>query len=252
MSLVVLGSVKASPGVTTTALALGAVWPAPHVLVVEADPAGGVLSARLGLPPEPGLTTLAAACRRNPAPDGTPAKIWDHAQTLPGGLPVLVGAPSPDQARAVLAHSNVVDALRTLDADVFVDAGRLDARSPALALARAADLVVLLARPRVDEVQLVVQAIDALSEQGCEVALALLGNRPYSAREVQSVVTSPLLGVLADDARTAATLGSGHGNAHALLRSLLVRTARDLAGAIRTHIRPAPSPTREPATEVPA
>ena len=49
MTLIGLTSAKGSPGVTTTALALGWVWPAVHpgrrVLVVDADPAGAGTSA---------------------------------------------------------------------------------------------------------------------------------------------------------------------------------------------------------------
>ena len=42
MSLVVVSAGKGSPGVTTTALALSAVWPRP-ALLMECDPAGGDL-----------------------------------------------------------------------------------------------------------------------------------------------------------------------------------------------------------------
>ena len=44
MPLIALASVKSSPGVTTTALALASVWrTAPRRLLVEADPSGGDL-----------------------------------------------------------------------------------------------------------------------------------------------------------------------------------------------------------------
>src|SRR5690606_40344837 len=61
MTLVALTSVKGAPGVTTTVLAMAAVCPpSRRLVVVEADPEGGVLAARLGLRAEPGLVTLAA------------------------------------------------------------------------------------------------------------------------------------------------------------------------------------------------
>ena len=50
MPLISLVSLKGSPGVTTTALALAAAWPAPRRLLAELDPAGGDLEIRLGLP----------------------------------------------------------------------------------------------------------------------------------------------------------------------------------------------------------
>ena len=57
MTLVALGSVRGAPGVSTLALLLaGGIEGTP---VVEADLAGGVMSARYELGREPGLTTLA-------------------------------------------------------------------------------------------------------------------------------------------------------------------------------------------------
>ena len=67
--LVAVASVKGAPGVTTTALALAAAWPAAvdggvRPVVVEADAAGGDVAARLGLPHAPGLLDVAVAARR--------------------------------------------------------------------------------------------------------------------------------------------------------------------------------------------
>ena len=49
MSLVALAADKGSPGVTTAAVALAAVWPRP-ALVAECDPSGGDLAMRLHAP----------------------------------------------------------------------------------------------------------------------------------------------------------------------------------------------------------
>src|SRR5205807_7327841 len=99
MSLIALASVKASPGVTTAALALGAVWPVPRqAVVVELDPLGGDLAARFGLAFEPGLLTLAAAVRRK----DRAAALQEHVQQLLGKLPVIVGPASPEQAEAAI------------------------------------------------------------------------------------------------------------------------------------------------------
>ena len=46
MALIVLAADKGAPGVTTAAVALGAVWPRP-VLLAECDQAGGDLVYRL-------------------------------------------------------------------------------------------------------------------------------------------------------------------------------------------------------------
>jgi hypothetical protein len=64
MPLIALASVKSSPGVTTTALALASMWKtAPRRQLVEADPGGGDLGLWLGLPADSGLAGLAAAAR---------------------------------------------------------------------------------------------------------------------------------------------------------------------------------------------
>ena len=77
MTLVAFASTKASPGVTTLCQALAHTWPDPRrVVVVEADPSGGDLAARLELAPEPGLVSLAAAGRRGLSA----AVVWDHVQ----------------------------------------------------------------------------------------------------------------------------------------------------------------------------
>ena len=61
MSLVVVAGGKGAPGATTTALGLASAWTGQQRVVVEGDPDGGVLAARLGLGYEPGLVTVAAA-----------------------------------------------------------------------------------------------------------------------------------------------------------------------------------------------
>jgi hypothetical protein len=52
--------------------------------------------------------------------------VWEHATTLPTGLPVLYGLASADQAVAnEAAWPAVAEALAALEADVIIDAGRL-------------------------------------------------------------------------------------------------------------------------------
>ena len=70
MGIVTLGSFR-SAAVTTSALAICRTWPDERaVLLAEVDPSGGMLAARIGLRPEPGLQSLAAdraswpRCRR--------------------------------------------------------------------------------------------------------------------------------------------------------------------------------------------
>jgi hypothetical protein len=121
--IIVVASIKGAPGVTTAATAIASAWPQDRrVLLVEADPFGGDLAAWFGVAPTTGLWSLLAAGRRGIEPDA----VWEHATTLPAGLPVLYGLASADQAVAnEAAWPAVAEALAALDADVIIDAGRL-------------------------------------------------------------------------------------------------------------------------------
>jgi hypothetical protein len=67
MPLIALASVKSSPGVTMTALALAAAWPGQRRLLLEADPCGGDLGPWLGLPQRQLLAGLADSARQHAA-----------------------------------------------------------------------------------------------------------------------------------------------------------------------------------------
>lgn len=234
MTVIALGSAKASPGVTTTMLALAAAWPPNRaLLLVEADCDGGVLAARSGLRLEPGLTTLAAAARRTLDTD----ELVRQAQTLPGGLPVLLGPADPDEARRAweMAGGRLAAAMAGLtDRDVLVDCGRLRRESPSLPLVEQADVVVVVARPRLDELQHLAPRLRALQAARRRTVLLLVGDRPYPPKEVASAMGVPMVGVIADDARAASVLtGRGGGEAR-LRRSLLIRSAREVIDPLLT------------------
>jgi MinD-like ATPase involved in chromosome partitioning or flagellar assembly len=244
MSVLALASAKGAPGVTTAAVALGAVWPR-RVLLVEADPAGGDLAARFHLPPEPNLVSLGMVARRGQL---TPEQVWEHTQRLPRGLEVLTGLRAGDQARGLgRLWSLLPQALPQLDADVLVDCGRLVADTPAEDLVRRADLVVLLARPTVEGVLHLANRLEALGRLGVTAEVVLVGEQPFDRAGVQQAlagegITAPVRGVLADDPRGAAMLCGHPGRERWLERaSPLVRSARSLADDLLARRTPAPS-----------
>lgn len=226
MTLVALASAKASPGVTTTTLLLAAAWPHDDVVVVEADPDGGDLAARYGLASEPSLVSAAAAMRRGPEV----ADPLAHAQTLPGGIRALMGPAGGDQAHGALAAGAfLADALASLDPTVvLVDCGRLRAASPARPLVDAADMTVIVARPRLDEVRHLAHRADLAGRVG----VVCIGQKPYDPQEVADALGVVLLGVLADDAAAADALRNGRGHAQALRRSPLARSAVGVAARL--------------------
>ncbi len=234
MTLIAFGSLKASPGVTTTVLAVAATWPGEARLVVECDPAGGDLAARFRLAETPGLVSLAAASRR----DRGPELLWAHTQALPGGLPVVVGPAGADQARAALGVLTAPGAgllIRSHQPEgsvVLADCGRVDPDSPAAPLLRAAHLVLLVARPRLSEVAHLAARIDALRATVAALGLVLVDDGFYPPREIAEALEVPVVGVLPKDPRGAAVLSNQVGHRRGVARLPLLRAAGDLAGRL--------------------
>lgn len=249
MSLLALCSVKAAPGVTTAAVAVGAVWPPERqVLVAELDPTGGDLVPRFTLPAEPGLLSLAAALRRSRGEQ----LVWRHCQRLQGGLAVLTAPPGSGPVSSALAAPGVMEALAEMGADVIADCGRFSAGSPARVVLRQAALTVLVARPVVAEVEHLAADIPAIADDCCRLGLILVGPGDYPAGEVAAALGLELLGVLPRDPRGAAWLSGAPVKGWALRRAALVRSAWPLARTLATRLPEATdqAPAR-PAQHVP-
>ena len=232
-----VASRKGSPGATTLAVLLGHLWPGADEprFVVEADPEGGVLAARwhaaLGTTHEPGLLTLAAA-RDGSAID----RLHRHAQPLVAGLRLVAGPPGPAQADASLRALGAAapNALAGAPVQCFVDCGRLDPASVALPLARAAQRVLLVARPRLDEVVALRAVAESLSGAGLALGLVCIGDRPFHPLEVADQAGVPLTGVIPDDPSAAALVRDGALGGRGLRRSRLARSVSELAARLAT------------------
>jgi MinD-like ATPase involved in chromosome partitioning or flagellar assembly len=230
MSLVALCSVHGSPGVTTTALALAGAWPEERrYLLVEADPFGGVVAARFRLGDTPGLASLAAVARR-----GLDSEVlWQHAQQLPGGVPVVVGPPSADHAHAVLRDLAPYLAKWCIDnpgVDVIADCGRLGPGAPNLELVLRADAALVATRPTADQLRPAAYRARSLEATGAPVRL-LIGDIPYGPEEVATTLQLGVAGVMAWDSQAAEALGGGVGFRD-VRRSLLARSAAALAESL--------------------
>ena len=240
MSLVCLGSAHGSPGATTTALAIAATWPEHRrCLLVEADPFGGVIAARYGLGDSPGLSSLAALARRGLDDD----VVWQHAQQLPGGIPILVGPPTAEEAHAVLRDLAPILAewaVAQAEVDVIVDCGRISPGSPMVRAKTEADTVLVVTRPSIDQLRPAAARSAALTSAGVRSALLLVGDHPYGPDEVAATLGVDVAGVIAWDPRTAAVLTGSHGAVRDLRRSRLVRSAATLAAELITAPDPQP------------
>src|ERR1700735_2175898 len=133
MALIAVAADKGSPGVTTAAIALAAVWPRP-VLRAEGAAGGGRRGSRLPgaegepLDPRRGLLSLAVAARRGLQPH----QVWEHSQKLHGGLDILAGVSGAEQGVGLdLLWGPVGRVLAGVpQADVIADCGRLGLDSP--------------------------------------------------------------------------------------------------------------------------
>lgn len=240
MTVVAVGSAGASPGVSALAVGLGQARArrGGRIVLVEADPAGGRLASRFGLPPEPSLLSFVADARRGPS-----AEVLFASTKLVGRLPVVTCPADPRLARHALVEGGgtLADCLRTHRVDGVLDLGRIDDESPALALAARADVVLLLTRPRTDEVQALVFRRDLLREVGCEPQLVTVGDQPHSPAEVAEVVGIPLLATWPDDPVASALCGGRFTSKH-LARSRLWRTTLALADRLFDATPAAPGP----------
>src|SRR5256885_4147692 len=238
--LVVVGSVKDAPGVTTLAVGVVAGWPRPdHVVLLEADPDGGDLAARFGHHPDPGLMSFAAAAR-----SGSDAGLLrQHVQRLRLDVDVVLAPPGDATIAAVqtLAYRGV-HVLRHAagDTTAVADVGRLAQGGPGLALAAMAGDVVLVAHPTLDQLTQVQARLGWLRETlGGRLWLALSGPGPYPAAEIARDLAVDVAGDLPDDGKGAGVL-SGRLVGRGWQRLRLPRAAPALAWRLHD-ARPRPA-----------
>jgi len=250
MTVVACFSAKASPGVTTAVQLVAGAWPAGRgLLVVEADPAGGDLAGRLGLPADPGLVSLASEGRR-----GLSSYIIDaHAQPAGTNVSVLL-APAgsrPSAAAVSVLADRLADAfVMIVDRDVVVDCGRLGPGSPAWPAVRAADAAVLFTGAAAVDVAHAAPLIEDVAVGSVDVGVVVIGEASgrrdrYPADEVADALGVPLWGTLPSEPSVAAALVAGRADRKVISRSGLARAAADLAERLasvpaRPRTRPQP------------
>ena len=235
MTVIAVCSTKHSPGATTLSLALVTAWAsatssadAPPVLI-EADPAGGDLAARLGLGFDPGLVSLAAAARHA----GSEIDVIANSQPLPCGGIAVLGPTNPDQAETSVGTvaRRLCSGVRKFGLGV-VDCGRWATTSPTSDIMRAADFTLVVVRPDVAGVEHLRERMDDLSSAaGGRLGVVLVGDRPYGPSSVQpaigllSVMTMPI-------DRDGAEAVYGAASARSTRRSRLARSARTILDSI--------------------
>jgi Mrp family chromosome partitioning ATPase len=204
VAIVAFASAKASPGATTVAALVAARWPRRRLLI-EGDESGGVLASRLGLGTVPSSLELAAS---------TPLTIDElerHTQREWLDVPILVAPAVPHQVRATFREfdSRLAEVLTTAAVDVIVDAGRVVPNAAVWPTVERSDLVVLVARPSLEEFTAVSARAHDLRGVGRRVALVVTSDGPYHAAEFAEAAEIELLGSLSYDPPALADLQQG-------------------------------------------
>lgn len=241
-------SAKGSPGVTTAATAIGGIWPG-DVVVADLDPAGGDLALRHrqvgGAPVEPerGLMSMAAAARRGLL---SAAEVHEHLQKLDGGLEVLAGVSRPEQITGIGPVWPVLaTTLHDMTGDVLADCGRVTPGTPVMPILSASDAVVFVVQPAVESYAHLRERLRWLAEplrigQAGAVPVGIVLVTPDSksqgTRDLDRLLQSDgrqvsVLGTIAHDPKAADVLAGR--TVRRIDRSLLVRSAREVAGAVR-------------------
>ena len=247
MALIAIAADKGAPGVTTTAIALAAVWPRP-VLLAECDPSGGDLVYRFlaaggdHLDPRRGVLSLAIAGRRGMPPQ----QAWEHVQKMQGGMDLLAGVTNAEQGAGLNTLWGSIGRLLAglPQADVIADCGRLGVDGPVYDLLAEAALVLLVSRASIADVIRLRDRAAALAtaagnrRRGVRVGVLVVADqkRVNSALgEVQYVldqgsVPATVIGGLPDDPRSALLFRDGQ--VGKLNKSVLIRSARTIAKQI--------------------
>ncbi|GIJ64386.1 hypothetical protein [Virgisporangium aurantiacum] len=226
--LVAVASAKGSHGATTLALALAARWTQPGAVLVECDADGGDLAYRFGHHPDPGLSSLAAACRAGAVDE----PLTRHVQRLGLGVDVVLAPPGDAAAASVqtlaYAAGGVLARAGTV-LTVVADVGRLTRGGPGLQLAATADHVLLVVAPELAELAQVGARLGWLREalRG-RLWLVRVGSGRYSAVEMARDLGVDVAGEVPHD-RSGAGVLSGRLVGRGWWRQQLPRAAAGIA-----------------------
>ncbi len=203
MTVSVIASVKGAPGVTSLACRIADAWPLDRtVTVVELDPAGGDLAARLGVSWRHGLASFATGARRDP--DGI--ILEDHVHRFAPNLAVMVAPPAPssfdESGWAPIGAAAVRILVTSTGCDDFVvDVGRLAAIGAAgEAALELADQIVIVVRPEPAQAfQLKWWARELGRRWTGSLGVVVVGDGPYRADELALFAEVDVLARIGDD-----------------------------------------------------
>ncbi|WP_040492321.1 hypothetical protein [Ilumatobacter nonamiensis] len=193
--IITLASSRGAPGVTSWALLLAAAWPADvgaDRVVLEADPAGGVLGARYGWGVAPGLVDLLTGLRR--ASGSRAIALGEAARTVGDGVSVVPAPETAGQCRTIWqSEASSVAPRLAGDARVwFVDAGRLRESDPATAFVERSSLVIIVSGGRPEDLVQLPQFLEVVKRSCDRVGVLVTGSCSYDADELKTFTGAEL------------------------------------------------------------
>lgn len=246
--IVAVGSDKGSPGATTLATVLSLAWPGDRVLC-ELDPRGADLPFRLmhasgqHMPAQPSVAALAVAAR----PGGAPPALEQFAHPTVLGVPVIRGEVSTRASSKVAPHLPAIAQLAAAwPGTVIADVGSLQPSNPALVVARAASIVLLVMRPTTEGLGHLRARVEELAEyvgdprrERTSVGVVLVadsrdeGAAVHRTRALLESIGSPapVVGVFRHDPASAAALWAGPLTPK-LIKSPLLKSAGQLVSEL--------------------
>lgn len=230
MTVIAVATGRSAAGGTSLAVGLAMAWSRWNLnpLLVEADPAGGVLGLRFGLSSRPSLLSLTTDARRSFSVD----QLDKHSQAV-GGASTLIGVTDPLVASRTVARAADIIApeLPRLPRPVVVDLGRVDGNAASLPFVDDASRVLLVTRPTTAEVQAMLFQLRLLRDRGAEPELVIIGDGPNRPDEIAAFSGAPLAGVLPFDPAVASVFIGGRYRRARLKRALLWRSVSALAAS---------------------
>jgi hypothetical protein len=248
--IVAVGSDKGSPGATTLAAALGAVWPGERV-VCELDPRGADLPYRLlradgrPLAEAPSIAALAVDAR----PGSGAPRLERYAQPTVLGAPVIPGELSTRRTGRLAGHFPAIGrAGAGWAGTMLADLGWLQPMNPALVVAKSAAAVLLVVRADVEGLGHLRDRVEELAEfvgdparlrPAVGVVVRAAGGDAVAAVErarrlLGSIGSpSPVLGAWREDPAACRGFWAGApGAGRKWDRNPLIRSARELADSV--------------------
>jgi hypothetical protein len=130
------------------------------------------------------------------------------------------------------------------DVDVICDVGRLAPDSPVLDFVAQASAVLMVARPTAEQLQPAARRMMMLRTNVSNLGWVLIGQKPYGPADVESTYKFPVVGVIADDARSVTSLENGVVTKR-IRRHPFIRSSATLAQTLSEWLAPLARPAEE-------